>query len=160
MEPLRKLSPASPDPRWLLAARGVPWLWPHRASLCLVLTRPPLGVSSPHRDICLGLRTHWLLQDDLISRSLTQLHLQKPFCPITPQSCVPWVKAPARLPGATVRPATGPSHHPLHESLSNPPTQALPTPRPCSIFLLDSTAHILHIFLIVYHCLPHQMTNS
>ena len=89
MESLRKLSPASPDPRWLLAARGVPWLRPHRASLCLVLTRPPLGVSSPHRDSCLGLRIHWLLQDDLISRSLTQLHLQKPFCPITPQSRVP-----------------------------------------------------------------------
>lgn len=66
----RSVPGLSPDLRWLLAALGVPWL--HQARPCLVLTRPPLWVSFSHEDTGLGFRTHRFIQDDLISRSLTQ----------------------------------------------------------------------------------------
>lgn len=71
-------NPALPLPA--LVAPGVPWPWLHGFYLCLHLHRAsPLCVPS-QISYCLSLiRTPVFLQDDLILRPLTSLHLQRPF---------------------------------------------------------------------------------
>ena len=68
----------------LLVPPGVPGLWLHPSGLylCLHITLSSVSVSfllSPKKTLVIGFKINQIIQDDLISRSLTYLHHQRLF---------------------------------------------------------------------------------